>query len=500
MSSILRIENITKRFPGVTALDDVSLDITTGEVHGLVGENGAGKSTLMHILAGVCTPDSGRITLEGRAVQIDNERRAQELGIGMVFQERSLVNGLSVAENIFAGRLPSGPLGMVNRKLMRRRAGELLLQAGLSIDPARLVGSLSAIEKQLVEIAKALSLNAKVLILDEPTATITERETQVLFSLIRELRSRGISVIYISHRLQELSSICDRVSVLKDGQFQGTRAMTEVSLDELVSMMVGRAVTNVYDDRGWKPEHVVLEVRGLTSTAFRNVSFRLYQGEILGIAGLAGAGRTEVALALFGCDPQARGQIIVRGRSLKAASPARAIAAGIGYLTEDRKEAGLFLGLDIPANIASASIQRFAPHGFMRDSRMDEECVGYVDNLRIRTPSLRQRALNLSGGNQQKLMLARWLLNRPGILIVDEPTRGIDVGAKEEIFNLLRQIAGTGTSIIVISSELHEIIALCDRVMVMWQGRKSGELSHREATEEKMMKLSAGLGFQERDS
>ncbi len=500
MESILEIQHVTKRFPGVIALHDVNFSVARGEVHGLVGENGAGKSTLMHILAGVYRPDEGRIVLEGRPVDVSNERRAQELGIGMVFQERSLVNGLTVAENIFAGRLPSRWAGMVDRRKLLHEAKGLLTRVGLGIDPTTRVARLSSIEKQLVEIAKALSLNARLLILDEPTATITEKETQVIFSLIRDLRSRGISIIYISHRLQELSVICDRVSVLKDGAYQGTRTITAVSLDEIVSMMVGRAVTNVYDDRGWKSDAVVLEVRCLSSRAFSEVSFTLREGEILGVAGLAGAGRTEMALALFGADPDASGEVLIRGHRVRLGSPGAAIASGIGYLTEDRKESGLFLSLDICANIVCACLRRFAPHGIVRDSKIDDECARYVDELKIRTPSLRQRTLNLSGGNQQKLILARWLISRPDILIVDEPTRGIDIGAKEEIFQLLRAIARKGTSLIVISSELHEILALCDRVMVMCKGRKTGELTHLEATEEKMMQLSAGLACRDEEA
>jgi len=496
MEKILEFKGIVKQFPGVRALDGISFDVARGEVHGLVGENGAGKSTLMHILAGVCLPEAGSIVLEGREIRFGDELAAQSSGIGMVFQERSLVGSLSIAENIFAGRQPVTFLNWVDRRTMNARARELLGRVGLDLDPSAMVSTISAIEQQLVEIAKALSLNARVLILDEPTATITEIETQILFDLIRDLKGKGISIIYISHRLEELSSICDRVSVLKDGVYQGTRVMTDVTLDEIITLMVGRKILNVYDDRGWKRSGRILEVRDLSSTAFSGVSFDLWKGEILGIAGLAGAGRTEIALALFGADPYAKGEVTLRGERVHFRQPQDAINAGLGYLTEDRKAAGLFLELPVVQNIISANLQEFTTNGLVNDRKANRKCEGFVSHLRINTPSLRQHVMNLSGGNQQKVLLARWLMKNSEILIIDEPTRGVDVGAKNEIYEFIRQMARDGTSIIVISSELPELLILSDRIMVMSQGRKTGELSHEDATEEKLMHLCAGIALE----
>ena len=493
MDTILAFRGIRKEFPGVVALDGVTFEVAKGEVHGLVGENGAGKSTLMHILAGVYSPDAGLLEVEGKAVRFADEMAALRSGIGMVFQERSLVGSLSIAENIFAGRQPVKFLNWVDRRRMNREATELLRKVGLELDPSSLVSTLSSIEQQLVEIAKALSLDARILILDEPTATITEIETHLLFDLIRDLKRRGISIIYISHRLDELHSICDRVSVLKDGVYQGTRVMGQVSLDEIITMMVGRKILNTYDDRGFRGGDTVLEVRGLSSTSFSDVSFSLRRAEILGLAGLAGAGRTEIALALFGADPYARGEILLGGERVEFSHSREAIAAGIGYLTEDRKAAGLFLELPVAANIIAANLRGFTERGLLNDGEANEQSARFVERLRINTPSLQQIALNLSGGNQQKVLLARWLMKRPGILVIDEPTRGVDVGAKNEIYGFIREIAREGTSLIVISSELPELLILCDRIMVMCQGRKTGEMLHSEATEEGLMHLCAGL-------
>lgn len=493
METILQFKGISKQFPGVKALHDVSFDVWKGEVHGLVGENGAGKSTLMHILAGVYQPDSGTILLGGNEARFADELQAQNAGIGMVFQERSLVGNLSIAENIFAGRQPVGFLNWVNRKQMLASARELLDRVGLDRHPATLVSALTTIEQQLVEIAKVLSLNAKIIVLDEPTATITETETKILFGLIRDLQTRGMSIIYISHRLEELPHICSRVSVLKDGVYQGTRDITAVSLDDIITMMVGRKVSNVYDDRGWKAADVILDVKDLSSTTFSGVDFRLHRSEILGIAGLAGAGRTEVALALFGADRYATGNVTMEGRQIWFREPKEAIAAGIGYLTEDRKAAGLFLELSVTSNIISANLNVFTNRGVLDDADAKEKSEAYVKHLRINTPTMNQLVVNLSGGNQQKVLLARWLMKESKILIIDEPTRGVDVGAKNEIYEIIRQMARNGTSIIVISSELPELLVLCDRIMVMWQGRKTGELLHDDATEEKLMHLCAGI-------
>ena len=495
MAVKLEVKGISKSFPGVKALDDVSLTVHKGEVHGLVGENGAGKSTLMHILAGVYLPDEGELFIDGNRCEFRDERSAQEAGIGMVFQERSLIKELSVAENIFAGRQPVKWLNVVDKKKMCSVAAEFLKRVNLDINPMRRLVQLSPIQQQLVEIAKALSLNAKILILDEPTATITEREIDTLFSLVRQLKKEGIAIIYISHRLQELHFICDKVSVLKDGVYQGTRIMNDVTLEEIVTMMVGRKVLSVYDDRNWKEGKVVLEVKDLSSTRFKEISFSLKKQEILGIAGLAGSGRTELALALFGVDRKAEGEVYVNSKRVKFNTPQEAINAGMGYLPEDRKDSGVFLDLDVTSNVVSANTLQFTRYGLLSDKKAMRSVSRYIKDLKIMTPSLRQKIINLSGGNQQKVLMARWLMRNPDILIIDEPTRGIDVGAKEEIYKLIRQMAVRGKSIIIISSELPEIITLCDRVIVMCLGRKTGELLHGEATEEKVMRLASGLSI-----
>jgi len=449
----------------------------------------------MHILAGVYSPDVGELFIDGKRFEFRDERGAQEAGIGMVFQERSLVKDLSVAENIFAGRQPLRWLNFIDKKQMCNMAIEFMKKVNLDVNPMIKVAQLSPIQQQLVEIAKALSLNAQILILDEPTATITEREINTLFSLVRELKKEGIAIIYISHRLQELPYVCDRVSVLKDGVYQGTRVMNDVTLEEIVTLMVGRKVLSVYDDRNWNRDEIVLEVKNLSSTRFKNVSFSLKKQEILGIAGLAGSGRTELALALFGVDQKSEGEISLNNNKVSFKSPQEAISAGIGYLPEDRKESGVFLDLDVTSNIISANLLQFTRYGFLSNKEATKSASRYVKNLKIMTPSLRQKAINLSGGNQQKVLMARWLKKNPDILIIDEPTRGIDVGAKEEIYKLIREMAIKGKSIIIISSELTEIITLCDRVIVMCLGRKTGELLHEEVTEEKIMRLASGLSI-----
>lgn len=493
MSDILTVQNITKAFPGVLALSNVTLSVGAGEVHGVVGENGAGKSTLMHIIAGVYKPDSGTIVFNGEPYSPKNERDAQIAGVGMVFQERSLVNELSIAENVFAGRQPTGLFNVVLRKEMEARTVEILKRVDLDLDPSLPVSSLSPIKKQLVEIAKALSLDAKMVILDEPTATITEREVDTLFALVRKLKEEGISIVYISHRLQELPKICDRVTILKDGSYQGTFDMDRISLDEIVAKMVGREISQEYTDRGWRGGEVVFEVENLSSRRFSDVSFALHSQEILGIAGLAGAGRTELALAIFGADPNATGTMKLGGKTVDIRSPREAIEHGIGYLTEDRKELGLFLDLDVSSNIVSANLGQFTRYGYISDARIEAVVKENVRDLGIATSSTKKKAIHLSGGNQQKLLLARWLLNKAKILIIDEPTVGVDVGAKQEIYDLIRRVAQEGTSVIVISSDLPEILTISDRIMVMWLGRKTGELSHAEATEERIMRLASGM-------
>lgn len=492
---LLKIENIQKRFPGVHALKGVSLEVYPGEVHALVGENGAGKSTLMHILAGVYQPDGGSLSFDGQnSLVIDDERKAQEIGIGIVYQERSLFSLLSVAENIFAARQPVRRGGRIDQRALLENARRFLQQIDMNIDPKMPLYQLSPAEQQMVEIAKALSLDARLLIFDEPTAALTETETNALFAVIKRLRQQGVGIIYISHRLEEIFNIADRVTVLKDGEFQGTFDVAKTTAQELVARMVGRDIARLEFDKPAENGRIMLEVRHLSDQrlarnariALKDISFALRAGEILVFAGLAGAGRTELALTIFGARPLGSGEILVEGKPIHIHSPQDAIAAGIGYLSEDRKEAGLFLPMTIADNIAVTRLRQFGTWR-LNDRKRDEVAEEYRQKLSIAARSVKQVLQTLSGGNQQKVAISKWLLLNPKILIVDEPTRGIDVGAKAEVHNLLYKLAREGMAIIVISSELPEVLAVADRILVICEGRISAELSRAEATESKIV-------------
>jgi ABC-type sugar transport system ATPase subunit len=498
-SPLLSIRDIQKSFPGVQALKGVSLDVYPGEVHALVGENGAGKSTLMHILAGVYQPNGGTITFNGQPnLVIDDERKAQEIGVGIVYQERSLFSLLSVAENIYAARQPVNRLGKINTRLLEEQARQALQQVEMNIDPRTPLNHLSPAEQQMVEIAKALSLNAKLLIFDEPTAALTENETNALFAVIKRLKQQGVGIIYISHRLEEIFRIADRVTVLKDGEFQGTFDVAKTTPRELVVRMVGREVTQMEVDQVPQDGKVMLEVRHLSDRglardariALKDINFTVRAGEILVFAGLAGAGRTELALTVFGARPLGTGEIFVEGKPVHIRAPQDAIAAGIGYLSEDRKEAGLFLPMTIADNIAVTKLDFFGSW-HLNDRKRDQVAEDYRQKLSIAARSVKQVLQTLSGGNQQKVAISKWLLLNPKILIVDEPTRGIDVGAKAEVHNLLHTLARQGMAIIVISSELPEVLAVADRILVMREGRISAELSRAEATEEKIVHFAS---------
>jgi len=512
---LLAMSGIGKQFPGVRALDDMQLEVRAGEVHAIVGENGAGKSTLMHILAGVYRPDAGQINFAGRRdISIFDEQEAQRLGIAIVYQERSLFDSLTVAENIFAGRQPVSFAGWIDRRTMEQGARRLLNQVGLDVHPATPLSELSSAQQQLVEIAKALSLDARLIIFDEPTAALTETETHTLFGVIRSLRAAGKAVIYISHRLEEIFAIADRVTVLKDGRWQGTIPAREATPQELVRRMVGRELAAIGRTKpfandgtrnvpttmgGTRNVPATLDVQGLTDlppgkakgARLRDVSLQVRAGEIIALAGLAGAGRTETALAIFGARPFASGHIAVAGRFAQIRNVPDAIAAGIGYLPEDRKEAGLFLDMSIAHNMAAAGLPRF---GKIVTSRyvVEQAAEDYRRRLRIACQSVRQPVRSLSGGNQQKVLLAKWLLVEPRVLIVDEPTRGVDVGGKAEVHRLLIELAERGTAVLVISSDLPEVLTIADRVVVMAQGRIAGELSRAEATEEQIVHLASG--------
>jgi ribose transport system ATP-binding protein len=493
-SPVISVQGVSKNFPGVRALSDVRFELAPGEVHALMGENGAGKSTLMKILAGVYAKDSGTILLDGREVAFANPREAQAAGVGIIHQELQLMNHLTVAQNIFIGREPRRLFSLLlDEEKLNRDAAALLAQLNLTIDPRTVVGHLTVAKQQMVEIAKSFSHNSRVLIMDEPTAALNDTEIAELFKTIRDFRSRGVGIIYISHKVDELRQISDRVTVLRDGEYVGTVPTAMTSIDTIISMMVGRTLKDVARDTTRKPrDEVALEVKGLNCGALvKNVSFSLKRGEILGFAGLMGAGRTEVARAVFGADRVQSGEIFVRGKKVAIRTPKGAVAAGIGYLSEDRKRFGLAVGMDVAANVVMASLARFLSFRFfLRERAIFAEAEKFVKLLGIRTPSLSQEVRLLSGGNQQKVVVAKWLARDCDVLFFDEPTRGIDVGAKAEIYKLLRALAAEGKAIVMISSELSEILRMSDRIVVMCEGRITGELMPEEATQERIMQLA----------
>ncbi|HBY99048.1 MAG TPA: D-xylose ABC transporter ATP-binding protein [Chloroflexi bacterium] len=495
---LLRMENISKSFPGVQALSNVSLEVRTGEILGLVGENGAGKSTLMKILSGVYQMDSGQLALEGKPIRIQNPHHAQALGISIIYQEFNLMPNLTVMENIFIGREPER-LFLVDWGRLRQETRQLLNRLGVSPSPNAIVRDLSVAEQQMVEIAKALSVKARVIIMDEPTSALTDTEVQTLFATMLELKRQGISMIFISHRLEEVLAVCDRIAVLRDGRHVATLDAAAATEDQIIRLMVGRALGEYFhkEEAAQLGEAIVLEVRGLSRTGTKldpsaivldNVSFKLRRGEILGLAGLVGSGRTEVARTIFGADPRDSGEIYVNGRLADIRSPVDAINHGIGFVPEDRKEQGLILNLAVRENMTLASLDHMTRRGFVSLAQERQQVQEYIDRLQIRTPSMEQRVLNLSGGNQQKVVIAKWLLLKPKILIMDEPTRGIDVGAKSEIYDLMRHLAESGVGIIMISSELPEVLAMSDRVLCMCEGGVSAILDRNEATPERVMR------------
>lgn len=494
MNTIVEMNGIEKRFPGVHALKNVQFDLREGEVHALMGENGAGKSTLMKILSGIYKRDGGDLKIDGVPVDPNGPREAQDLGIGIIHQELSLMNDLTAAQNIFIGREPRRSFGRLDEPALNKRAADIFSMMNLDLDPKALVSTLTIAKQQMIEIAKALSYRSKVLIMDEPTAALNDAEIAELFVIIRQLKADGVGIIYISHKMDELKQIADRVTIMRDGEYVGTVEAAETLISTIISMMVGREVTEkplqVPDSSG---AEVALEVSGLNrGRDIKDVSFSVKKGEILGFAGLMGAGRTEVARAIFGADPRDSGEIKVHGHVCTIKTPSDAVSAGIGYLSEDRKHFGVAVGMDLRANIAMASLERFTSRaGVLDEKAMHDVSVGYIDQLDIRTPSDQQEVRLLSGGNQQKVVIAKWLLRDCDILIFDEPTRGIDVGAKSEIYKLLEELARQGRAIIVISSELPEVMRLSHRIAVMCEGRLTGILpGGATTTQEDIMKLA----------
>ncbi|MDO4259078.1 MAG: sugar ABC transporter ATP-binding protein [Actinomycetaceae bacterium] len=493
MTNLLELKGISKTFPGVKALSNVDIDLRAGEVLGLCGENGAGKSTLMKVLTGIYSADpGGEIWLHGKHVQVNNPNHARDLGLSIIHQELNIIPDLTVAQNLYIGRPGSHKQGFISDRALVREAKELFERLGMDIDPTATCSDLSVARLQMVEIARALSYNANILVMDEPTAALTTQETDALFGLIRDFVTPETGLIYISHRMPEIEEITDRVSVLRDGQYVGTVTTKDVEMREIISMMVGRDVpTDARPKIKAGTGDVALKVTGLsTRSLLKDVSFEIRKGEILGFAGLMGAGRTEVARCVFGADPRTSGTIEVHGKAVPIRSAREAVAQGIGYLSEDRKRYGCLLDQDIKFNSVISSMDRFTSAGVVNSGKIDKEAQTYVERLRTRTPSVDQLMRNLSGGNQQKVIIAKWLIRDSDILIFDEPTRGIDVGAKDEIYELLESLASQGKAIMVISSELPEVLRLSHRIAVMAHGRIIGTLKNEDATQENIMELA----------
>ncbi|WP_432285985.1 sugar ABC transporter ATP-binding protein [Aminobacter sp. BA135] len=497
MTALVVMKDIGKSFPGVRALHNAQLELLSGEVQALMGENGAGKSTLMKILAGIYRRDAGEILLDGKPVEINSPRQAQDLGIGIIHQELNLMPHLTAAQNIFIGREPRKAGGLLlDEAKLNADTAEIFASMHLKLDPRTPVGGLTIARQQMVEIAKALSYRSRVLIMDEPTAALNEAEIAELFAIIARLKAEGVGIVYISHKMDELKRIADRVTVMRDSEYIGTVPAAETPVEKIISMMVGRALT---DERPDIPDHskseTVLEVKNLNrGTVIRGVSLSVRKGEILGFAGLMGAGRTEVARAIFGADRRDSGDIFMHGKKVDIRIPQDAVRAGIGYLSEDRKHFGLATGMDVRNNVVLASLARFAGSaGLLREGAMHDVAARYIDQLAIKTPSDRQEVRLLSGGNQQKIVIAKWLLRDCEVLIFDEPTRGIDVGAKNEIYKLLNALAQQGRAIIVISSELPEVLRLSHRIAVMCEGRLTGILPGG-ASQEEIMHLATLRG------
>ena len=493
---ILEVENVSKSFPGVQALDSVSFTLRQGEVHAIVGENGAGKSTLMKILSGVYQADQGTIRCKGKVVNFRNVNQAYDAGIRIIYQELNLVPHLSVAANIFIGREPLTRLGTLDKKKMNADAIAILNRLNIRLDPTIQLNKLPVSKQQMVEIAKALSTESEVLIMDEPTSALTESEIDELFEVIHTLRDRGVAIIYISHRLEELKRIVDRISIFRDGHSVSTDNYSAIGMDEIVNRMVGRKLENKFPPKQNTPTtEKLLEVRNIArSDILRDISFDLYRGEILGIAGLMGAGRSELGRAIFGADSIDSGEVIMNGNRLSLRSPADGIKAGIAYLSENRKEEGLAVRMNLTENITMANVQKISQHfGVLSSSREMEVAQRYVGELLIKTPSLFQIVNNLSGGNQQKVVVAKWLFCNSKILIFDEPTRGIDVGTKYAIYELIGALARDGRGVIVISSELPEILGLTDRLLVLHEGKLAATLTTADTTQEEILSYAAGI-------
>jgi len=493
-ATIMDLKGMTKSFPGVLALDNVDFDLKRGEVHALIGENGAGKSTLIKIISGAYKKDAGTIRMEGRDIDIHNPRHAQELGIATVYQEFNLIPYLSVAENIFLGRQPvkRGLIRTIDRPRMHREAYELLKSLEIELDPKIVVQKLGIAQKQMVEIAKAFSVKSKICIFDEPTATLTPNEIQELFKLIKRLKSQGVGIIYISHRLEEVFRIGDRITVLRNGQYVGTKGIDEVSTADLVEMMIGRKVEEVRTEKDRKLGPEVLRVENMSGEKFSNINLFLREGEIVGLAGLIGSGRTEVLRAIFGADSIRSGEIFLKGENIKVREPRQALKKRIALLPEDRKVHGLVSCRPVEENVILSSLDDVSYAGILNKVKIFRRVKSFIEKLDIRTPTQKQLVMYLSGGNQQKVIIARWLCAECDVLMFDEPTRGIDVGAKQEVHNLMRNLASQGAALLVVSSEIPELMRICDRIYVMHEGRIAAEFPAENLTSD--MILNAAFG------
>lgn len=487
---ILQFSNIVKQYPGVIALDDVTLSFVKGEVHAIVGENGAGKSTLMKVLTGAIAPNKGQIVLFDKSYSKLEPHQAMELGVSVIYQEFNLVPFLTVAENIFYGReIMNGPF--IDKKQMNAKTAELCREMGVTLNPKRQVKDLGVAYQQIVEIVKAVSQDAKILIMDEPSAPLTNNEIDAMFKVVRTLKQKGVTVLYITHRIEEIFEICDRVSIMRDGKYITTSNTNNTSRQEIIAHMVGRELGEDFPEAKTKAGKTVLEAKNISTDSIVEVSFQLRKGEILGFGGLVGSGRTETMQALFGIDKVLSGSVMIDGRQVNIRSPKDAIRNGLGLIPEDRKQQGLVLGMQIKENISYGILDKISTGSFVKTRKENEICTALRDELRIKTPTLRQKVRNLSGGNQQKVVLAKWIAMKCDVLIFDEPTRGIDVGAKQEIHNLMRELTAQGKSIIMISSEMSELIGMSDRIVIMSQGRLVGELQKEEYSQQRIMDLAS---------
>lgn len=489
----IEMRGIDKSFGGNAVLKNAGFLLDDGEVHALMGENGAGKSTLMKILTGVYTKDAGQVIVDGKEVCYNNPQEAEKAGIVFIHQELNVLFDLTVEENMFLGKEIKKAFGICDRKAMRKRVQEILDMLGVDIDPAQRMDELSIGQQQMIEIAKALMVDAKVIIMDEPTAALTQSETEVLFEVVNSLRKKGVSIVYISHRMEEIFELCDRITILRDGTYIDTKRIADIDMNDIVKMMIGREIGERYPSRDAKIGDVAFEVKNLNCPgAFENVSFDVRAGEVLGVSGLMGAGRTEIMQAIFGNMPHVTGQIFLDGKEIKNKNPQQAIENGIGFITEDRKVEGLMLEESIMKNISLANLGRISKNGVINKKKEQELVNKGIEELKIRCFGPQHECDNLSGGNQQKVVFAKWIYTNPKVLILDEPTRGVDIGAKKEIYNIINELAAKGVAIIMVSSELPEVLGMSDRVMVVREGEVRGILNKEEANQESIMTLATG--------